>query len=130
MVEEKKGGSVSKVQDNGDGVVRNSIYATWREDKKAEAGYSRELISVRTPKQFMDNLAGQPNASEDCYTYLDYFEKSVTNRGFDRFLGTRQRLADVDNKPVFGDYAWMTFTEVSQTTQNLARGIHKLGLAA
>ena len=79
----------------------------------------------------MDNLADQPNASEDCYTYLDYFEKSVTNRGFDRFLGTRQRLADdVDNKPVFGDYAWMTFTEVSQTTQNLARGIHKLGLAA
>ena len=68
---------------------------------------------MKTPKQFVDNLGGQPNATEDCNTYLYYFEKSVTNRGFERFLGTRQRLADVDGKPVFGDYNWITFAEVS-----------------
>ncbi len=25
---------------NGDGIVRNTIYATWRKDKPAEKGYS------------------------------------------------------------------------------------------
>lgn len=113
----------------GDGIVRPVIYAKWREDKPAQKGYSRELISCDTPKQFIDDLSGQPSYAADCHTYLDYFEKTVNTRGDDRFLGTRVRLADVDGKPAFGDYAWKTYEEVAQTAQKVARGINKLGLA-
>jgi hypothetical protein len=112
-----------------DGLVRPVIYATWREDKAPQKGYSRELISVDTPKEFIDNLGGQPGYSADCHTYLDYFERVVNSRGGDRFLGTRVRLADVDGKPAFGGYAWKTYEEVAHTAQKLARGINKLGLA-
>ena len=42
----------------GDGVNRPVIYARWREDKPASEGCSKELISVDTPKEFYDDLAG------------------------------------------------------------------------
>ena len=113
----------------GDGLVRPVIYAKWREDKEPQKGYSRELISVDTPKEFIDNLSGQPGYAADCHTFLDYFEKVVKTRGGDRFLGTRVKLADVDGKPAFGDYAWRTYEEVADTAQKVARGINKLGLA-
>ena len=96
----------------GDGLVRNVIYARWREDKPAEPGFSKELISVDTPKEFWDNHAGQPNYIKGCNTYLDYFERNVKLYKDDRFLGTRVKLADVDGKPTFGDYAWKTFGEI------------------
>ena len=35
------------VVSGGDGIRRTYRYATWREDKKADPGHSRELISVR-----------------------------------------------------------------------------------
>ena len=52
----------------GDGVVRNFTYGKWRDDKKAEAGYSQELMCIDTKPEFYDNLAAQPifnNAPND-----------------------------------------------------------------
>jgi len=48
----------STTPNTGDGIVRNIIYAQFRTDKPADEGYSQELISVRTKKEFYDNLAG------------------------------------------------------------------------
>jgi len=44
-------------------------------------------------------------------------------------LGTRERLPDVDGKPVFGNYQWLTFSDVEKKMHLLARGMNKLGLA-
>jgi hypothetical protein len=59
----------------GDGQVRNVIYAKWREDKPAEKGYSKELISVKTDPKYYDNLDAIPPAFEGCLTFLDHFER-------------------------------------------------------
>lgn len=40
----------------GDGLVRNVIYATWREDKPAEKGYSRELVGVGLDPKYYDDI--------------------------------------------------------------------------
>ena len=49
----------------GDGLVRNYEYARWRDDKEAEPGHSRELISVNVEPQYYDNLGGQPFMTAD-----------------------------------------------------------------
>ena len=40
----------------GDGIVRDVLYGKFREDKEAEEGYTRELLNVRVPPQYYDNL--------------------------------------------------------------------------
>ena len=40
----------------GDGIVRNTPYGKWREDKEAEPGYSRELINHKIDPKYYDDL--------------------------------------------------------------------------
>ena len=42
----------------GDGIVRNIQYASFRKDKPASEGYSAELISDRVDPKFYDDLDG------------------------------------------------------------------------
>lgn len=65
-------------------------YAYWREDKPAEPGYSPELISVMTPKEFVDELDKQPVLVDGLTTTLDYFERTVKLQPDEPMLGTRQ----------------------------------------
>jgi len=98
--------------DQGDGLVRNLIYAKWRTDIKAEKGYSRELVSVNLKPEYYDNIENNPGYSPDCKTFLDYFERTVKTRGDDQYLGTRVKL----NEKELGDYEWKSYKEV----QNIA----------
>ena len=45
----------------GDGVVRNTQYASFRKDKAASPGYSAELISDKVDPKYYDDLDGQPS---------------------------------------------------------------------
>jgi hypothetical protein len=47
---------VSATGEQGDGVVRNVQYATFRTDKAPSPGYSAELISNRVDPKYYDNL--------------------------------------------------------------------------
>ena len=77
-------------QVSGDGVRRPFRYATWREDKKADPGHSRELISVRVEPQYYDDLAGQPLMQGDSITtVMEAFKRQVETRGDADFLGVR-----------------------------------------
>jgi long-chain acyl-CoA synthetase len=89
----------------GDGVVRNVIYAHWRDDKPAEPGYSKELVGVRLDRKYWDKMEEQPPLREGCYTFLDYFEKHCQERRDESYLGTRAKLNDKD----FGDYEWISY---------------------
>lgn len=84
------------------------IYARWRQDKPAEQGYSRELISVDLETQYWDDNTNMPPLKKGCYTWLDYFEKIVQERPNDTFLGTRVKLNDKE----FGEYEWMTYKQL------------------
>jgi hypothetical protein len=95
-------------KNQGDGQVRNVIYAKWREDKPAEKGYSKELISVKTEPKYYDNLGSFPPLYKDCYTFLDHFERQI-KAGSDRhYLGTRAKL----NENEFGEYEWLSYRQV------------------
>lgn len=67
-----------------------------------------------------------------CKTFLDYFEKLAADYPNDDYLGTRAKVAKVDAEGktniTYGDYQWKSFKEVETIVQNLARGMHKLGL--
>lgn len=73
-------------------------------------------------------------ARENCKTFLDYFEKNVAERGDDDYLGTRIELG-MEETPEgkkfmkFGEYQWMTYKDVANVTEPLARGMHGLKLA-
>jgi long-subunit acyl-CoA synthetase (AMP-forming) len=112
----------------GDGVVRNTIYAKFRTDKPASAGYSAELISTKVDPKDYDDLKVDTNKS-----FLDYFAEHVTQRPNDSYLGTRELLGqeEVDGKKVnkFGSYKWQSYKEVDDRAQNLARGMNKMNLA-
>jgi hypothetical protein len=71
---------VDSTQNLGDGVVRNTIYAKWREDKPAEKGYSQELLSVKLDAKYFENISSQVNYKPNCLTFLDYFELNVKER--------------------------------------------------
>ena len=61
-------------QVEGDQTVRNVVYAKWRDDKAAETGYSRELISVDVDPKHYDDIEGQIHKFSGCETYLELFE--------------------------------------------------------
>jgi hypothetical protein len=113
----------------GDGIARPITYAIWRDDKPAQEGYSRELISIDTPREFWDNYEGMPKFEDECFTILDYFERSVKLFPDGQFLGTRTQLEnDAAGKPQFGEYTWKTWRETEVQVQCLARGIEAEGL--
>ena len=66
---------------SGDGIVRDTPYGKWREDKEAEQGYSRELINHRIAPRFYDDLDSLPFLKEGQQTLLACFQDHVANRG-------------------------------------------------
>ena len=112
----------TKIQ--GDGVVRNIIYAKWRTDLPVKKGYTPELINVDVPVQYYDNLEGQPDYIPGRKTFLDFFELHLKERRDDKFLGTRVKIGEKE----FGDYEWMTYRTVEEICHNLSRGMNRLEL--
>ena len=107
-------------------------YGRWRDDKEAEPGHSRELVSVNTAKEFYDNLAAQPhlNKEGEDRTLMDAFKRQARTRGNEPFLGVRQRIGtDENGKPIMGDYSWETYSQVDQQLTRLAHGMLRLDLA-
>ena len=49
----------------GDGLERPVMYAKWRDDKPADAGYSKELVNVDTPVEVLDNMDSLPEYQKD-----------------------------------------------------------------
>ena len=94
----------------GDGIVRNVQYASFRTDKAASPGYSAELISKRVKPEFYDDLGAQPQL-DNYQTVLQYFKRNVAAMPNEPYLGTREKLAQLDSKgkPTFGEYQWKTF---------------------
>ena len=93
-----------------DQTARNVIYAKWRDDKPAEPGYSRELISVEVDPKNYDDIDSQIPNFNGCKTILEHFEYQVNRRRNHPFLGSRQKQAD----GTFGGYEWQTYGEIEQ----------------
>ena len=77
MVESK----AAQEESGGDGIVRNIEYAVWRNDVDPEEGYSRELISVKAPKD-CDWEATMESSLEPypgCDTLMKIFQHQVKN---------------------------------------------------
>jgi len=79
-----------------DGVIRTVKYAAWRSDLSPTPGHSRELISVRTEPQYVQDLETRPHVKEDqekgLLTFLDYFERHAKERPNVTYLGTRAKI--------------------------------------
>ena len=82
------------------------IYAKWREDKPADANYSRELVDLNLDPKYYDNMHAIPPYKEGMFTYLDYFEDHVKKRPNEEFLGYRP--IDSNGKHE-NKYVWMTY---------------------
>jgi len=53
--------------------VRDFIYAKWRTDKEAQAGYSRELVSIKLPEEYYDRVREMPEFETKNDTFLKLF---------------------------------------------------------
>jgi len=56
---------VEKSNNGEDGIVRTVKYAAWRSDLSPTPGHSRELISVTTEPQYVQDLETRPHVKED-----------------------------------------------------------------
>ena len=74
----------------GDGVERRIQYASWRQDKDPQEGYSRELISNRVDPRFYDDLGAIPQPFGENDTLFKLFKRNVADRPNENFLGTRE----------------------------------------
>ena len=81
-------------------------------------------MGVKVDPKYYDNLEGQPIYNRQCKTFLEYFELHAKERANDPYLGSRVKL----NAKEFGEYQWLSFGEVEEIVQNLARGMEKLKL--
>lgn len=63
----------------GDGIRRHVTYGKWRDDKEAEPGYSRELVSIGTEPKYYDDLISQPflKETENLSTIMECFKNQV-----------------------------------------------------
>ena len=75
--------------------------------------------------QFYDNIDAQPCLNGKYKTLIQYFYANVQERGEHPFLGTRRNTGrhDANDKPVFGEYEWLSFNQVKQLVDGLAKGI-------
>ena len=114
----------------GDGNERPVQYAKFREDKPAQPGYTKELISVLVPEDQYDSMVTEKAELYRCSTVWDLFQRQVSNRGNTPFLGSRHKTGAFDEKmtPVFGPYEWLTFNQINITAKRLAAGIQELNL--
>ena len=109
-------------------------YATFREDKEAEPGYSKELISCDYQKYYkdttsMDELNTWPFPGVDTLTKA--LMKLQTDRPNHQLLGTKVgKAAELGVKGSVSTlrYEWMTVKEVVETSKHLAAGIASKGL--
>jgi hypothetical protein len=91
----------------GDGMDRPVLYAKFREDRPADKGYTRELISVHVPESMYDAMETEKVSLFDCHTVWQLFERQVKTRGDTPFLATRKNEFQKGNKnPEFGPYEW------------------------
>lgn len=110
----------------GDGIVRTTQYATFREDKPASPGYSQELMSNRINPNYYDNLLDQPkDLPKELDTILKFFQSNVKESPDAPFLGSRKPTGQIDDKgkPIFGEYLWKSNKEVDNLAQSLAKGL-------
>jgi len=99
----------------GDGIVRNTPYAVWRDDKEPEKGYSRELVSVDLHRDHWEDLSTRPRHNPKLLTFLDYFEENVKTKPNLPWLGTRKVTGlDEKGKKKFGEYEWQTWSQVEK----------------
>lgn len=113
------------VESTHDEIKREVIYGYWRDDKEAEKGYSREIVSAKLSKKYWDDLDNQPDVYPGCDTILKHFQRNVAENGDSEFYGFRT----VDNEGNPGPYTWRTFVDLDEVTQNFARGIRELDLS-
>jgi len=118
------------VQAGGDGVNRPIRYAFFRDDKEADPGCSRELVSVDMDRKYWDSPESMPLVIPGCDTMLKLFKRHVRLTPERTFLGTREELGkDEKGRPRFGEYSWKNFKEVDIVAQAIARGISSMNLA-
>lgn len=80
----------------GDGLVRNVAYASWRGEKGSE-GYSAELISDKVDPKYYDDLWAQPSPlGEGVDTLFKVYRRNVQNNPTTHFLGTRLKAGQND----------------------------------
>lgn len=60
----------------------------------------------------MDNLEAIPPYREGFKTFLDFFEDTVKKRPDGPFIGYRPKQSEVEGKPVFGEYQWMSYKQI------------------
>jgi hypothetical protein len=97
------------------------VYATWREDKPQEEGFSRELIS--TDSKFLlergsnlDELYAVPFEGVD--TLLKAMQRNVQRIPNHEMLGTR----------VGDHYEWITYRDMVSLAENLSYGFMALDM--
>lgn len=103
------------------------MYAKWREDKEAEPGYSRELVNIDTPVEFLDNMneiEDYKTHSKDYSTIIHAFLNTVKRKGDAPFMGTRARNPDGS----FGAYTWQSYNEIHEKYEAISKGSIKLDL--
>ena len=99
-------------------------------DKEPSPGYSRELINSKVPPELYDNLEAMQFEDSQFHTLLQVFRRNVRQLGNEPFLGTREILtpSGPNQKPVFGEYIWKSYNEVSEIVENFARGLAVMDL--
>ena len=111
---------VESTEAAGDGIVRDTQYAKFREDKEASPGYSRELIANTVDVAHYDDLNQCPRPRKGVgETVLELFEANVADMPNEPYLGFRPKKAD----GTFAEYTWLTYSEVDKNAKNLARGL-------
>jgi len=93
---------VESTEPKTDGLERNVIYAKFRDDKEADAGYSKELVNVDTEPKYYDDFDSLPEYKQKYDTILGAFIETVEKKKDAPFMGTRQRNPDGS----FGAYTW------------------------
>ena len=102
-------------------------YATWREDKEADAGYSKELISCDTDTsqgpEFLDSLECWPfedkeNEQPGIRTLYHAFKRNLFRKPNQDMMGSR----------VGDKYEWIKYRQVADMAEHLSYGLIALEL--
>lgn len=110
--------------------MTNIQYAYWREDKPAEPGFSKELISVYSDKTQLDSLNLWPRKPDGTplktlTQALLCLEERAPNSPY---FGTKvQTGTSPEGKPIF-EYQWMTVKEVADLSRKFGAGLVAMNL--
>ncbi|CDW90135.1 long-chain-fatty-acid--ligase 5 [Stylonychia lemnae] len=95
------------------------IYGVFRDDIAQVPGYSRELICIANKDNPGQVKGPEYKGMKTIYDLTQYALRKYPNN---KFLGTRN--SQIDGKP----YEWLTYREVLEEKDTLARGIKALNL--